>query len=134
MRRNERGRPRDDVHIVPVGKHGVVFTAQETGHFVLAGDGAPIIGGLFLKAALSAAQALMRFVDQRLGGDAGDVDAGAAVHFVRAFDDGDGLSLIREIGGQRLASFPESDNDSVIALLHGIFSLSAVAGFSEGLT
>lgn len=52
----------------------------------------------------------MRFVDQRLGGDAGDVDAGAAVHFVRAFDDGNGLSLIREIGGQRLASFPESDN------------------------
>ena len=31
MRRNERGRPRDDVHIVPVGEHGVVFTAQETG-------------------------------------------------------------------------------------------------------
>lgn len=71
----------------------------------------------------------MRFVDQRLGGDAGDVDAGAAVHFVRAFDDGNGLSLIREIGGQRLASFPESDNDGVIALLRHILLVGSCGLF-----
>ena len=52
--------------------------------------------------------------DQGFCGDAGDVNAGAAVHLGRAFNHCDPLSSIRERYRKRFPRFAETNNDDIV--------------------
>src|SRR5690606_34124037 len=104
----ELGATVDQQHRVEVGEHRVVLLPHCTGQGVAAFDGlGEVFGGVVIGGFV------LGVVDEDLRGDAGDVDAGAADHHLRLFDEGDLLAGAGHGPGQSLAAFAPADDEEV---------------------
>ena len=105
---------RVDVDEGVVGQFVVVPVAEQADQRGLRGDGFAVVGPLLVCGQRMPGSREGGAVDQGLGRDAADVDAGSPVHFVRAFDHGDAPLVLGQFGGEGLASFAEADDDGII--------------------
>ena len=104
---DEAGLALDDRDRLAVREQGVVDGAELLDEGVAPGDGGREALPIPCRAVLLAV------VDERLGGDAADVDAGAAVHLAAPLDHGDPSAGAGERPGEGLASLAPADHHHV---------------------
>ena len=104
MRINERSLAVNHRHMGVIGQHMVVAIVQERHNRLFVCHG--LVERLIVRCG----------TDQGFCGDAGDVNAGAAVHLGRAFNHCDPLSSIRERYRKRLSCLAETDNDGIVKI------------------
>ena len=91
----------------------VILVAQHGGQHVFPVDGLCVMPFFSRLVAVCEALGFVGLMDEGLGRNAADIDAGTAVHFVGTFDHGDFPVPFGEIDGERFAAFSESDNDGI---------------------
>ena len=96
-----------------------VLGAHHAGQLVTENHGGFVGGVCLLDGALAAGAELVGAVNQRLGGYATDVDAGAAVHAAGLFDEGNVLTGLGVCAGESLAALAEANDDHVKVQLSG---------------